>query len=168
MVPNFYEQDLQFVLDVEHLLRLVYPNLDCALHMLDRTCLQIVVDLKPEVIAVNQDAAGHQGTVIATTCPPPIPMPYLNDDVLPCQQVWGKPLGNGNWAVVLLNYDPDAASTIVCDATCMTTMGFSSGAFVRDLWLHRDIGRMETLSMEVPADGASIMLVLSAPARQYQ
>jgi alpha-galactosidase len=77
-----------------------------------------------EVVAVNQDPLGNQGTLVAT------PESGL--------QVWSKTLSGSNTrAVALLNRNGGSASITVSFAQ----IGLSSGqASVRDLWQHADLG----------------------------
>jgi alpha-galactosidase len=93
--------------------------------------------LNREVIAVDQDFSGTQGRRLTTTG---------------TTDVWGKPLSDGGYAVVLLNR---GESTTPISATV-------SGHWkVRDLWQHQDIGTSDgALQATVPAHGA-VMLRLS-------
>lgn len=77
-----------------------------------------------EVIAVDQDPLGVQGTLIASN-PPEL-------------QVWVKPLADGSKAVALLNRSALAASMTVS----WPRIGLREGqaAAVRDLWAHQDRG----------------------------
>ena len=68
------------------------------------------------MIAVDQDAAGVQGTPLVNTCPSYTlehvragkPATSLTDGVPACQQAWGKPLADGSAALVLVNCAPGA------------------------------------------------------------
>ncbi len=130
-------------------------------NMLNMTAFDLETYTNQEVIAVDQDKLGKQGMVLKSSCPPELPNDDDNDTPLPCHQVWGRPLANGNWAVVLVNYDTGKGATVTCDADCMSIMGLGNGANVRDLWAHKDLGRMGTVSATLPAGGASVMYVLS-------
>lgn len=79
-----------------------------------------------------------------------------------CQQVWAKPLSNGNQAVNFVNFDTKNA-TVTCDAACLTKMGFSSGqqVAVRDVWQHKDLGKFSTFQANLGADGASATYIFS-------
>jgi alpha-galactosidase len=93
--------------------------------------------LNREVIAVDQDFAGTQGRRLATTR---------------TTDVWGKPLSDGGYAVVLLNRGESAAPISA------TVTGRWE---VRDLWRHQDIGTSDGgLQATVPAHSA-VMLRLS-------
>jgi alpha-galactosidase len=77
-----------------------------------------------EAIAVDQDAAGIQGSRVRD-----------EGDF----EVWMKPLGaenGGEKAVVLFNRSADTA-TIKVD---WREIGISGAATVRDLWAHKDLG----------------------------
>ncbi len=131
-------------------------------NMLNMTAFDLETYSNHEVIAVYQDSHGVQGMVLRSSCPPPLPVDEDNDKPLPCHQVWGRPLANGNWAVVLVNYDLDNGATVTCDTDCMSVMGFADGANVRDVWAHKDLGVMTTPTVSLPASGASVMYILSA------
>jgi alpha-galactosidase len=78
-----------------------------------------------EVIAVDQDPLGRQGRKIRD-----------DGDV----EVWAKELADGSRAVALLNRDTTAATVTVS----WPEIGYTARleAVVRDLWAHRDVGRM--------------------------
>jgi len=78
-----------------------------------------------EVIAVDQDPMGRQGRKVRD-----------DGDV----EVWAKELADGSRAVALLNRDTTAAAVTVS----WPEIGYTTGieAVVRDLWAHRDVGRM--------------------------
>jgi alpha-galactosidase len=91
-----------------------------------RSMSQTVKDIltNPEAIAVNQDAAGIQGTRVID-----------NGDL----EVWCKPLGSANGstkAVALLNRSGSAANITVN----WSNIGLSGSANVRDLWAKADRG----------------------------
>jgi len=76
----------------------------------------------PEIIAIDQDSLGIQGTRIR------------NDNGL---QVWQKPLSDGSIAVALLNVTKSSATMYVT----LEEIGFKKGVTsnVRDLWERRDL-----------------------------
>lgn len=98
-----------------------------------------------EVIAVDQDAAGVQGTKVA--------------DNGAGQQVWAKRLsGSSNVAVVLLNRGSSAANITVN----WSAIGLSGSASVRDLWAHADRGSFtNSYTASVPSHGV-VMLKITA------
>jgi alpha-galactosidase len=100
--------------------------------------------LNAEVIAVDQDAAGIQGTRIKAT----------NG-----LEVWCKPLGSANGttkAVALLNRNASASNITVN----FTDIGLSGSASVRDLWAKADKGSFTgSYSMSVPSHGAGMLKI---------
>jgi alpha-galactosidase len=101
-----------------------------------------------DVIAVDQDPLGAQGTLVAT------PQGGL--------QIWSKPLSGGNVrAVVLFNRNGSAASTTVS----FTQIGLPNGqATVRDLWQHADLGMFNGsyTATSVPSHGVVMLRIASA------
>lgn len=81
----------------------------------------------PELIAVNQDPLGVQGTRIR------------NDNGL---QVWKKPLSDGSIAVALLNLSPNPAEMSVS----LEEAGLKNGvnSMVRNLWDRNDLDSVTT------------------------
>jgi alpha-galactosidase len=99
-----------------------------------------------EVIAVDQDPAGIQGTRVVD-----------NGDL----EVWMKPLCTRDGpekAVVLLNRGQSSSDVAVSFAD----IGISGSASVRDLWAHQDRGEhQDSFSANVPSHGV-VMLKISA------
>ncbi|MFC7385379.1 ricin-type beta-trefoil lectin domain protein [Sphaerisporangium rhizosphaerae] len=95
-----------------------------------------------EVIAVNQDWGGRQGTKISD-----------NGNL----EVWRKPMSNGSVATVLLNRGTSTATV----STTATALGLGSGSSysVRDLWAHTTGSSAGTISASVPAHGAAMYIV---------
>lgn len=115
-----------------------------------------------EVLAVSQDALGRQGMMLAQQ-PSIFEFPF---------SVWGRPLGDGSWAVLFLNDSP-ILMTISCDADCWAKLPFAAGTrlHVRDLWTHGEADRpLATVgvpySVDVPSWGASVMLKFRRTNRQ--
>ena len=102
-----------------------------------------------EVIAVDQDAMGAQGRLVAS--------PGTN------LQVWSKTLSGTNVrAVALLNRGAAAASITVQ----WTALGIpTGGATVRDLWSHTDLGSFNGsyTASSVASHGVVMLRVTSAP-----
>jgi alpha-galactosidase len=98
-----------------------------------------------EVIAVDQDSAGVQGTKVA--------------DNGSGQQVWAKRLsGSGNVAVVLLNRGGSTSNITVN----WSSIGLSGSASVRDLWAHASRGSFtNSYTASVPSHGV-VMLKITA------
>jgi alpha-galactosidase len=96
-----------------------------------------------EVIAVDQDSLGVQGTLVQEDPPE--------------HQVWVKPLRDGSRAVVLLNRatTPDSMT-----ATWWRLRLPAGPALVRDLWAHADIGTFkDKFTTLVPPHGAVMVRV---------
>ena len=96
-----------------------------------------------EVIAINQDALGRQGTRVAK-----------NGDV----EVWSKPLQDGSRAVVLLNRGSNEQQITVDWESLGYPMHLS--ASVRDLWQHKDLGKFTgKFSAQVASHGVVMITV---------
>jgi alpha-galactosidase len=95
-----------------------------------------------EVLAVDQDALGVQGTVVAEQGP---------------GQVWSKPLAGGAFAVALLN----RGSVPMRITTTASQVGVAAARryVVRDLWAHRTVHSDGQLGALVPADSAVLYRV---------
>ena len=101
----------------------------------------------PDVIAVDQDSAGIQGTLV--------------QEGPPAVQVWSRPLKDGSYAVVLLN-----RAEVPTEITAYwSRVGLPRGttANVRDLWAHKDLGpQAGKYAATVPAHGAVMLRVKPA------
>jgi len=113
-----------------------------------RTMSQTTKDilLNKEVIAVDQDEAGIQGTRLSTS----------NG-----LEVWCKPLDSANGttkAVALLNRNNSTANITVK----FTDIGLTDTVTVRDLWAKTDRGSFNgTYTMSVPAHGTGMLKINS-------
>jgi alpha-galactosidase len=97
----------------------------------------------PEVIAVNQDPLGVQGT------------PLSKSTTL---EVWAKPLaGNDTYAVILFNRtEAEADITVTWNSLGLA----ASSALVRDLWLRADVGVVpDEYTAAVPSHGVVMLKV---------
>ena len=96
-----------------------------------------------EIIAIDQDPLGIQGTMVKN----------YGD-----QQVWAKPLENGMKAVALLNRGASSADITVN----WTDIGLSLGdARVRDLWRRKNLGAYsDQITINTPSHGVSIIRVV--------
>ena len=95
-----------------------------------------------EVIAVDQDSLGLQGTLVSERSPE--------------LQVWMKPLKDGSRAVVLLNRS--ALQTVI--SASWWRLRLRGPARVRDLWSHTDLGTFtDRFSATVPAHGVVMVRV---------
>ncbi len=104
--------------------------------------------LNKEVIAIDQDSAGIQGTKIKTT----------NGT-----EIWSKPLGKKDGttkAVALLNRNGNASNITVNFAD----VGLSGEVYVRDLWAKTDKGKFtNSFSMSVPSHGTGLLKLTTTP-----
>src|SRR5450759_1033113 len=96
--------------------------------------------LNKEVIAIDQDKAGHQGVRVR------------QDGEL---EVWKKPLAQGV-AVALFNRGKDAAKMTVKWSEAGVT---KKSPKVRDLWAHKDIQAPGEYAVEVPSHGVVMLKV---------
>lgn len=95
-----------------------------------------------EVIAVDQDSLGIQGTLVSERNPE--------------LQVWMKPLKDGGRAVVLLNRS--ALQSVI--SASWWRLRIAGPARVRDLWNHADLGTFtDRFSATVPAHGVVMVRV---------
>jgi hypothetical protein len=98
-----------------------------------------------EVVAVDQDPLGAQGTLVASKG---------------AGQVWVKPLSDGSRAVALLNRGP-AALRIETSAGAVG-LGRARRYAVRDLWAHRTSATSGGLGAEVGRDSTVLLRVSAA------
>jgi alpha-galactosidase len=98
-----------------------------------------------EVIAVDQDPAGIQATLLSASG---------------AGEVWVKPLADGSRAVALLNRG--SAPLRIETSAAAVGLPHARSYRVRDLWSHRTTTTSGTLSAEVPGDGTVLLRV--APA----
>jgi len=95
-----------------------------------------------EVIAVDQDALGKQGTRLFA-------LNYV--------EVWSKPLSGGGQAVGIFNR---GAAGTTASITWSQIGRESKPSSVRDLWQHRDIAIADDgVSAEVPSNGVVLLLL---------
>jgi len=95
----------------------------------------------PEVIAIDQDAAGIQGHCARQVGP---------------TQIWAKALTDGGMAVGLFNMN-NHAMTITA---VFKELGLSDRVMARDLWLHKDLGQFDkSFSSVVPAHGSVLIKI---------
>jgi alpha-galactosidase len=95
--------------------------------------------LNKEVIAIDQDSLGKQGTRISK-----------DGDT----ELWSKALNGGDYAVALFNRGEQPAQV----AVNWSLLGFGSDVRVRDLWRHADLGKSRThFATEVPAHGVILL-----------
>src|SRR5437867_12622516 len=93
----------------------------------------------PDVVAVDQDAAGHQGRRVKQ-----------EGDL----EVWVKPLTGGSYAVGLFNLGSAAAQV----STRCEELHLCGDYQVRDLWSRQDLGPSgPTLSANVESHGVKLL-----------
>ena len=96
-----------------------------------------------EVLAVNQDALGKQGTL-------------LRRDETVKTEVWTKPLEDGTVAVALYNRGETPAEV----AVSTSELGLAGAQPMRDLWRQKDQDKpAEKLSVKVAPHGAELFKV---------
>jgi len=93
----------------------------------------------PEVIAVDQDPAGHPA--------------QRRDPVTATGEVWTKPLADGSLAVGLFNRQ---ATPVTMDLA-WNQLGFAHAPRVRDLWLHQDVPAAATYTITLPGHDAALL-----------
>jgi alpha-galactosidase len=109
----------------------------CDMEKLDDFTLNLLSN--DEVLAVDQDALGHEATCVAT-----------NGSV----RIYAKPLEDGSHAVGFFNLD---SQPVTLDFKDFTGIGLSGQLHVRDLWRQKDLADLDaqagTLPLTVPAHG---------------
>ncbi|KYR02177.1 putative alpha-galactosidase [Tieghemostelium lacteum] len=107
----------------------------------------------PEVIAINQDDLGKQGTLLRASEKGSL-------------QVWGRPLYDGSRAVVLFNTQSQNASITVewSDIWLSPEQTFT----VRDLWAQSDIGEFtgSYTSTDIPSHGCVMLKIYTGSSIQ--
>ncbi len=94
-----------------------------------------------EVLAVNQDSLGKQGTRIKQDG---------------ATEVWMKPLDDGSLAVAFFNRGEAAADI----AIAWSDLGLQGGQAVHDLWRQQDLGTFDArYSVHVAPHGAELFKV---------
>jgi alpha-galactosidase len=97
--------------------------------------------MNKEAIAIDQDALGKQGDRL-----------YESGDL----DVWTKPLNGGRVAVGLFNRSWSTRDVSVD----LGEIGFKSGANVRDVWKHEDLGRRSgVFTSRIPKHGVTLIVV---------
>jgi alpha-galactosidase len=97
--------------------------------------------LNKEVIAVDQDKLGKQGTRVAKT-----------GDA----EVWSRPLADGALAVGLFNRGGDSAKV----TAKWSDLGLKGSRTLRDVWKHADLGKMsDQFEAVVPSHGVVMVRI---------
>jgi len=109
--------------------------------------------LNTEIIQVNQDSLGRQGSRIS------------NSNGL---QVWSRDLVGGNVAVVLFNSNsPSSSSNSTTPISfTMSSVGLTGiSVLIRDLYLHQDLGIFSnSYSASVGPESCIMLLLIPSPA----
>jgi alpha-galactosidase len=95
-----------------------------------------------EVIAIDQDPGGVQGTLLSSSGN---------------GQVWVKPLIDGSRAVALLNRG--ASATRITSSASAVGLPLASSYSLRNVWTHTTRSTGGSISVEVPGDGAVLLRV---------
>jgi alpha-galactosidase len=97
--------------------------------------------MNKEVIAIDQDKLGKQGTRVAKA-----------GDA----EVWSKPLADGGHAVGLFNRGGDTAKVVAK----WSDLGIKGSHTVRDLWKHADLGKKtDEFEAMVPSHGVVMVRI---------
>jgi alpha-galactosidase len=118
--------------------------LGCDMAQLDEFTLNLLCN--DEVLAVNQDPLGRQGTHVTRT---------------DSAQVWAKDMEDGSKAVGLFNLAEENTKVTIKWAD----LGLTGPQAVRDLWRQRDLGKLNAeFTAEVPRHGVVLVRVAAANA----
>lgn len=102
-----------------------------------------------EVIAIDQDSLGRQGSRVFTEGP---------------VEVWSRPLANGDLAVALFDKGDSAESIHLT----LRELGSSDRVRIRDLWQQKDLGIAEgTLTTTAPAHGVVLLRLHPEPPATF-
>jgi len=94
-----------------------------------------------DVIAIDQDPAGHQGDRISA---------------LGMTEDWGRTLADGSWAVGIFNRNDAPAEGVLR----FDDLGIKGRAHVHDVWAAKDLGELEReYRTQVPAHGVVLLIV---------
>jgi len=104
----------------------------------------------PEVLAVNQDAAGRAAQPMPNV-PTAAAMPMFPISA----EVWAKTLADKSLAVGFFN----RAKVPLLLQVPWASLGFTNAPQVRDLWLRQDLPKSETLAAEIPPHGCLLLKV---------
>ncbi|TGB08873.1 hypothetical protein [Streptomyces sp. MZ04] len=89
---------------------------------------------------------------------------YAEDPTSRDSERWAGQLPDGSWAVALFNRS-DAPATRSLE---LSALGITGSARVRDLWQHKDLGRLSKVGAELPAHGTLLVKVTPDDRTRYQ
>jgi alpha-galactosidase len=99
----------------------------------------------PEVVAIDQDALGHQGDRL-----------YAEGPI----ELWSRPLHDGSRVLAIFNFG-EAPANLAGISLHLNQIGFTGSAKARDIWAGKDLGSIQdTTKFIVPRHGV-ILLRLS-------
>ena len=128
----------------------------------------------PAVLEINSAWAGHPGTLIAASDPPPqngTDPTHAHDRLTQQWQVWAKPIGTGRVAVLGLNLDGVATVDIPFTFAQVPAQWWGgavpTAVEVSDAWTGQGLGRAEArVQMAAVGPRGCRLLVLRAADRQ--
>ncbi|MER6434165.1 hypothetical protein ABT272_41795 [Streptomyces sp900105245] len=134
-----------------------------------RTCISLMtIAGSPLAVAdTHADIAGHtwaytNDEVLALNRQGLVGKPYFHnatsyadDPAARDTERWAGQLPDGSWAVTLFNRSDEPATRELP----LTALGIRGAAQVRDLWAHRDLGRLDTVRANLPAHGCLLAKV---------
>lgn len=89
---------------------------------------------------------------------------FADDPTSRDSERWAGQLSDGTWAVALFNRS-DGPAVRTLD---LRVLGIEGTAPVRDLWQHKDLGRVSTLRAELPSHGVMFVKVTPDERTRYQ
>lgn len=153
-------------------------------NMLHLTTFDLETYTNGEVVAVNQDPLGMQGTVVWQNCPSTDlsrDQSVENAPVPNCQQIWAKKLFDG-YAVMFVNFTstsaasapwtthrpPEGKALEALELDVQAVFGWEA-ANARDLWTHMNLGIHRRLVVVLSGgNGESKVLKLTKPALEVK
>ena len=81
--------------------------------------------------------------------------PLTNDPAKDKSQIWIGQLKNGDWVVALLNRESDSRTRSIS----FSEIKINGEAAVRDIWTHKDLGKMSSFSTDIPAHGVIVIKI---------
>jgi len=85
--------------------------------------------------------------------------PLSNDPTEQNSQIWTGQLSGGEWVLALFNREDQTLTR----QFNFSNLNLSSPVAVRDLWQHADLGMMDSLSIQIPPHGTTIVKLNETP-----